>query len=116
MPKLTDELLNRGLEAGMSVVQKVLSHPTVGPMFMRAVRQTLELRQSLQESREKVLERMQIASFQEQEQLRRNLTSVEKKLERIERRLRQMQQRAKEAEQKVAAFEAAQKQAEENKE
>ena len=105
-----DNLLNRGLELGMSVMQKVLSNPTAGPLLMKAVRQTMELKQSVEEQREKLIEKMQLASSHEQEQLRRNLTSVEKKLERLERRLRETQKKAKEAERKISEYEASQEQ------
>ncbi|HAA54336.1 MAG TPA: hypothetical protein DCE42_06250 [Myxococcales bacterium] len=103
---MKDDFVNKGLELGMSMMQRVMSHPTVGPMFMRAIRQTMELKQNLEQTRDNILERLQIASFQEQEHLRRNLNTVEKKLERLERRLREMQKKAKEAEKKAKEAEA----------
>jgi TolA-binding protein len=106
MPSWKDSLMNRGLEMGMSVVQQALSHPTVGPLMMRSVNQVMTLKSNLEEAREQLLARMQIASFQEQEELRTNLVSMEKKIERLERRLREMH--AKERQAKVEAAKARQ--------
>ncbi len=101
------DLLSGFLNMGMSVVQKVMSNPMTGPLVMKAFEQALEVKASLEEQRDKLLESISIASAHEQEELKRNLTTIEKKLERLERRLKETQQRAKEAEKKIAEYEAA---------
>lgn len=106
MTNLKDSLLNRGLELGMSTLQKVIGHPTLGPFLMRTMSQILQLKQSLEDARSRLLERMQLASLQEQDQLRRQIATLEKKLERLERRMREMQQKARETAPSASASEA----------
>ncbi|MCB9639503.1 MAG: hypothetical protein H6728_08490 [Myxococcales bacterium] len=96
MANLKDTLLNQGLQFGMSAMQKVLNSP-LGPAVMRSLGEVLKLKQNLEESRERLLERLQIASYQEQSELRRTITTLEKKIERMERRMREMQKQAKES-------------------
>jgi predicted phage-related endonuclease len=92
---LKDTLLNQGLQFGMSAVQKLLNSP-IGPAVMRSVSELLKLRQQIEEAKQSLLERMQIASASEQDELRRQVTTLEKKLERMERRLRELQKQTKE--------------------
>gem|GEM_PF-3923376 len=91
---LKDTLINQGLQIGMSAVQKVLNSP-IGPAMMRSIGEILKVKQNLDEARERLLERLQIASYQEQAELRRTITTLEKKLERMERRMREMQKQNK---------------------
>lgn len=108
MAKWRDKLLNSSLEMGMSVVQKALGHPTVGPLLMRSISQGMQMKAQLEQSREQLLAKMQLASFQEQEELRTHVNTLEKKIERLERRLRDMHAQARAAKKEAEAAKRAQ--------
>lgn len=90
----TQKLLNQGLQWGMQAAQFAFSHPTLGPVVVKAIQQLMALRAKVQETRESLLKKLQLASYQEQKELRRQIQSLEKKLERLERRIKDLQERA----------------------
>ena len=93
-----ESIVKKGMQVGMDTIKKMITHPSLGPMLLRSLNNLLDLRKSLEDSREKLLERLKIASFEEQSELRRNMDSMTKKIERLERRIKEMQKKLREAE------------------
>lgn len=98
MSSFTQKILNQSLQWGMQAAQYALSHPTLGPVLVKTMQQLFTLRSKLQETRENLLKKLQLASYREQRELRKQIQSLEKKLERLERRIKDLQERAKKSE------------------
>lgn len=91
MSNISEKIINYSLEWGIKAVQAALSNPIVGPLLLKSIQQIMNLRNQIENSREDILKKLQLASYQEQKDLRRQLRSMERKLERLERRLRELQ-------------------------
>ena len=90
MASLKDTLLNRGLQFGASTIQAIFNSP-LGPLILRSVTRLLKVREELDAQRDKLFARLSIGTLQEQEEMRSQISELERKIEQIEARLRDLQ-------------------------